>query len=146
MPRPLRLRLIRVSQKKFTASAAAIITNERGEILLLDHYLRAGASWGFPGGFLEYAEQPAEAIRRELKEETGLELKNVRLLSPRVINGHIEFLFRAQADGEPRVLSREIRRAEWFAPDNLPENLSRKQRAQIREVLQAEFDKKLERD
>ena len=51
-PRFLRLRLIRASQKKFTASAAAIITNERGEVLLLDHYLRPGASWGFPGGFL----------------------------------------------------------------------------------------------
>ena len=49
----LRLRLIRASQSKFTASAAAVITNERGEILLLDHYIRPGGGWGFPCGFLE---------------------------------------------------------------------------------------------
>ena len=75
-----------------------------------------------------------------------MKLENVRLLSPRVIGRHIEFLFRAEASGDPEILSREIRAAQWFVHDNLPADLSRKQKSQIKEVLQVEFDKKLERD
>lgn len=138
MPRALRLKLIRVSQKKFTASVAAIITNEKKEVLLLEHVLRPASGWGIPGGFMEYGEQTEEAIRRELLEETGVELENVRLYRARVVNRHIEFIFRAEASGKPQILSREILTAEWFAVDKIPEMMSRAQKALIEEVLSRE--------
>ena len=138
-PRFLRLKAIRLTQKKFTASAAAIIIDELGKVLLLDHVLRAGSGWGYPGGFLEYGEQPEEAIKRELREETGLELKNVRLVRARVINRHIEFLFRAEAAGVAEVKSREINKAEWFAPDKLPEKMSQIQKSLVEKVLNDEI-------
>ncbi|KKW20126.1 MAG: hypothetical protein UY63_C0001G0031 [Parcubacteria group bacterium GW2011_GWA2_51_10] len=34
--------------------------------------------WGFPGGHLEMYEDPADCAKREILEETGLELENVR--------------------------------------------------------------------
>ena len=73
LPPWLRLKIIRTTQQKFTVSAAAIITNDNGEVLLLNHVLRPFSGWGLPGGFLGAGEQPEEAIRREIREETGIE-------------------------------------------------------------------------
>jgi ADP-ribose pyrophosphatase YjhB (NUDIX family) len=138
-PRLVRLKIIRFSQSKFTASAAAVITDESGRLLLLDHVLRPGLSWGLPGGFLEAGEQPEDAIRRELREETGLRLENVRLLRTRVISRHIEFLFRAEAEGPAEAKSGEIREAGWFAPGRLPEKMSEAQKSLIEKVLREEI-------
>jgi mutator protein MutT len=143
MPRGLRLRIIRATQKKFTASAAAIIVNERQEILLLEHAIRAGDGWGIPGGFLESGEQAEDAVRRELLEEIALELENVRLFRVRIINRHIEFLFLAETHGVAEIKSGEIKSIGWFGADELPEQMSLAQKSIIRKVLSGEFDKKV---
>lgn len=138
MPRAWRLRSVRLTQKKFTVSVVAVVFNPEGKILLLDHFLRPGASWALPGGFMEAGEQPEAAIRRELREETALELENVQLLLVRTINRHLEILFRAEADGEPRPDTREIEAAGWFSFDRLPAETSQIQRRLIEKVLRAE--------
>lgn len=134
-PGYLRLKAIRISQKKFTTSVAAIIINNKDEILLLDHVLRATSSWGIPGGFLEFVEQPESAIKREIREETGLELEDVKLYSVRTINRHLEILFLAKPKGKAEVKSREIKRLGWFTFDNMPENMSVVQKSLIKKVL-----------
>jgi hypothetical protein len=58
MPSSARMKIVRLTQKQFTVSVAAIVLNESDEILLLDHVLRPGSGWGIPGGFLARAEQP----------------------------------------------------------------------------------------
>jgi 8-oxo-dGTP diphosphatase len=134
-PPLVRLRLIRLTQKKFTASVAAIITNEKGEVLLLDHVIRPYSSWGMPGGFLEHGEEPEKAIRRELLEETGLELDLVKMFRVRTLGRHIEILFTAAAAGEVKALSREINDFGWFSLKSMPDDMSAAQKATIREVL-----------
>jgi len=57
-------------------AAGAFVTNERGQILLL----RRGQgekqnSWTVPGGIMELGETPREAAKREVLEETGLEVE-----------------------------------------------------------------------
>ena len=135
MPYFLRLRLIRATQQKFTVSVAAIVTNERGEILLLDHVLRPFSSWGIPGGFVDAGEQPEAAVRREIREETGLELTSVEMVRVRTINRHVEILFRARASGKGEIKSREISGLGWFEFGKMPEKLSRVQKSLIEEVL-----------
>ncbi len=139
LPSRLRLKIIRATQKKFTASVAVIITNRNGKVLLLDHFLRPGSGWGIPGGFIEHGEQPEAAARREIREEAGIELENLRMLGVRTLNRHIEFLFRAESDATACVSSREIKSLGWFAVDEMPEEMSPLQKSTVEKVLKGEI-------
>ncbi len=132
----LRLKIVRATQHKFTVSVAAVIINENEEILLLDHVLRPSSGWGIPGGFVKRGEQPEEAIEREIREETGLELHDLKLFRVRTSHRHIEILFRAQATGKAEVKSREINDAAWFKIDKVPEDMSEEQKSVVKKVLQ----------
>lgn len=133
-----RLKIVRATQRKFTVSVAAIVTNERGEVLLLDHVLRPYSNWGIAGGFLEANEQPEDAIRREIREETGLELKNLQMVAVGTKNRHVEILFRAEATGRAEAKSREINAAAWFAVEEMPEDMSGAQKSEILDFLRVE--------
>lgn len=56
----------------------AAIFNERGEILLMER--ADGSGWCLPCGFVEPGETPVEGVIREVREETGLEIKVKRLV------------------------------------------------------------------
>lgn len=134
LPPWLRMKIIRATQQKFTVSAAVIITNDRGEVLMLNHVLRPFSGWGLPGGFVAAGEQPEAAIRREIREETGIELEGLTMFRIRTLQRHVEMLFVATADGEPTVKSREILGLGWFDITRLPEGTPRSQAELIREV------------
>jgi ADP-ribose pyrophosphatase YjhB (NUDIX family) len=125
-----------LTQPRFAVTAGAVVLDEAGRVLLLGHALRRGQGWGIPGGFIHAGEQPEEAVRREVREEIGLELEEVELVLVRTLTTarQVEVIFRARmkaaALGE-RSSSFEIDRAEWFAPDELPGELSRDQRRLI---------------
>lgn len=138
-PRVIRLKIIRATQNTFTASAGALVTNSRKEILLLDHVLRPKSGWGIPGGFMNHGEQPEQTISREIMEEVGLELKNIKMLRVRTIGRHLEILFSAEAEGEPEVLSREIKSAGWFAVDKIPAEMNQAQKFIIENYLKSEL-------
>ena len=80
-------------------------------------------------------EQPEEAIRRELQEETGIELENLKMLGVKTIGRHVEILFSAVTAGEASVQSREILGLGWFTKNNLPEHLPASQKDVIRRLL-----------
>lgn len=146
VPFRLRLMVIRISQKKFTVSVVAIIQNPQGEVLILDHFIRPGTTWGLPGGFIDSNEYPDAAIKRELKEETNLDLENLELVQIRTLNKHIEILYRADANGEITLEPSEIRDFGWFPYDSMPGVVSKVQQALIRKVLKADSRHSLERD
>jgi ADP-ribose pyrophosphatase YjhB (NUDIX family) len=129
LPRGVRTRIVRATQNTFTVSVAAIIVNERQEVLLLDHVLRPRSGWGFPGGFLDANEHAQAAVEREVSEETGLALENVRLMR----------VFAARPVGEASVQSSEIYRLGWFAVESLPEGTTLAQKMLIGEVLNSEI-------
>jgi ADP-ribose pyrophosphatase YjhB (NUDIX family) len=139
-PRFVRRAGVWLTQPRFTVTAAAVVSDERGRVLLLRHVLRKGSGWGVPGGFLVAGEQPEEAVRRELREETGLELDGVELAFVRT-NAHVrqvEVIFRCRmraAALEGLEKGFEIDRAEWFARDALPEGLGADQRRLIERAL-----------
>jgi ADP-ribose pyrophosphatase YjhB (NUDIX family) len=137
----VRLRIVRSSQTNFTVSVAAIVINEERKVLLLDHVLRPRSGWGFPGGFLDADEAAADAIKREVKEETGIDLADLTLHRVLARGRHDEIIFWARPVGDPRVLSSEIYRLGWFGTDEFPEGTTMGQKMLIGEALAGLFDK-----
>lgn len=64
---------IAVTQKAIVFRAGKFLTMRRGATAP-SHPL----AWDLPGGELEYGEDPASGIAREIKEETGLEVKDLK--------------------------------------------------------------------
>ena len=139
-PRFVRRAGVWLSQTRFTVTAGAVVRDEEGRVLLLRHTLRKGSGWGIPGGFIMRGEQPAEAVRREVREETGLALEKVELAFVRTL-GHVsqvEVIFRAEMAAEALGGLRknfEIERAQWFALDALPADVGLDQRRIIDRAL-----------
>lgn len=76
--------------------------------------------WNIPGGFVTYAESPEEGMRREMLEETGVEVRLEKLLgvftqkfgSPYYMRGH---MYLARCEGTTlRLQKDEIAEAEWM--------------------------------
>src|SRR6267378_1910732 len=107
------------------------------KLKFVEHVFRPDEGWGIPGGFMSKGEQPEAALRRELREEIGIEVQDVELLLARTLtkSRQIEIYFRAKALGSPEPCSFEIKSARWFAVDDLPIELSKDQRRLIRRAL-----------
>ena len=131
---------MRFTHTRFTVTAGAVIFNDQKQVLLLKHRFRAGSGWGLPGGFLERGEQPIDALRRELREEIGLELEDVEIFAARSFEKpkQVEVLFRARANANVKPLAMEVERAEWFSIDSLPEGLPRDQRVYVERAAKTE--------
>lgn len=63
----------------FRAGVGAVVLDGRGRVLLLERSDLAGA-WQFPQGGLDEGESPLAAARREVREETGIPERSLRLL------------------------------------------------------------------
>jgi 8-oxo-dGTP diphosphatase len=137
VPKRFRRWSVRATQAKFTVTAAGIIFDNDGKVLLLKHLFRPGSGWGIPGGFVEAGEHPEAALRRELREETGLEIESAKVFDTRAFGPQqqIEIVFLGQANGAPFPQSLEVDQAVWFSPDALPENLSADQKRLIERAV-----------
>jgi len=57
-------------------TVGALCEDELGRLMLVRRAIEPGkGKWDTPGGFLEEGESPLDGLRRELREETGLEIE-----------------------------------------------------------------------
>ncbi len=77
-------------------SVTAIVTNERDEILLI--HKTDNDRWALPGGAMDIGERMAEAVVREVKEETGIDVHVTGIVGVYTDPGHVM----AYDDGEVR--------------------------------------------
>ncbi len=68
-------------------AAYAVVTSHRGVLLTeLSERTNAAGRWNLPGGGIDSSESPEQALLREVFEETGQQVHDVRLLT--VLSGH----------------------------------------------------------
>ena len=110
-------------------TASAVLVDEQGRVLLGRRAVEPElGKWDLPGGFLEEGEEPLAGLRRELREETGLDVEPLSFLGAWVDRygeeeGAISTLnlyWLARADGDPHAAD-DVAELRWFAADELPE-------------------------
>ena len=110
-------------------TASAVCEDDEGHFLLS----RRGVDpfkgkWDFPGGFLDEDEHPLDALRRELAEETGLEVEPTEWFGAFMIRYGDEpdarwvlnLVWRAQVVGGEEHAADDVSELRWFAPAELP--------------------------
>ena len=103
---------------------AVIVLVSRGdEYLLANHANRSTDMWTCLAGFVEMGETIENAVAREVLEETGISVKNVRYVASQSwpFPDQLMLAFRAEYEsGEITVQPEEIREAAWFNKNKLP--------------------------
>lgn len=109
-------------------TVSAIVVDDGGRVLLARRRGDPGKGmWDIPGGFIEEGEAPLETLRRELEEETGVEIEPTAFLggfADRYGEGGVytvNFYWTAHIrSGEPSPAD-DVADLRWFGPDELPE-------------------------
>ncbi len=94
-----------------------------GRVLLIRRGIEPGkGSWAQPGGFLEVDETVAEGARREMLEETGLEVEVGEIIGlyTRLEAAVVVVAFEARITGGTPTITPEAMEIGIFAPDELP--------------------------
>lgn len=120
-PTPLKRRVVRLASPSYTLGAVCVLEHE-GEILVLWQPHRAG--WSLPGGFMDKGETPADAVRREVAEEIGIEIDpgDVMAVQVDVERQGVDVIFRVPLARRPVLgLATEARKARWVDPSEIDE-------------------------
>src|SRR5688572_19247724 len=112
----------RFFQPKYSVGVIGVVINDEGKVLLVEHVFHPRLPWGLPGGWINFNEDPAEAVERELSEELALKVDAHRLLlMQRTQFNHLDIAYLCQAENEIGNLSYELLDYAWFAFEDLPQ-------------------------
>lgn len=109
------------------AVIVAIICNDK--ILLARGANWSGGWYSLIAGYVDVGESLEEALVREVKEEVGLDIQNIRYYKsqPWPLSGSMMIGFVAEAEENQKIIidPKEIAEAAWFTRGNLPKHSSK---------------------
>ena len=117
----LRYLFLRVLNPSFMVGAMALIQDDAGRLLILEHTYRREVPWGLPGGWLRRSESPETGLQREVLEETGLVVRVDALLAADFwASGQFDLLYRCSVMSGTYRPSDETSNYCWSAIHELP--------------------------
>jgi ADP-ribose pyrophosphatase YjhB (NUDIX family) len=122
-------------KNQFTIGVFGIIFDKQGRVLLC--HRNNYDLWNLPRGALKSGEAPCVGAKREVKEETELE---VEILKPMGVyskqeKNEIIFSFICNIIGGEITLNNEANKIEYFEIDKIPSNTSPKQVERIKDAI-----------
>ena len=131
---PLQWRVLWLTHAKFMVGVTGVVRDDQGRVLLLRHRMwPPERQWGLPTGYAVKGEEFTQTVAREVREETGLEVKAGRLVHLK--SGYklrVEVAYEAVlVGGDMTIDSFEILEGKWFSPDALPEGMQESHRLLI---------------
>ena len=111
----------------------AVILNDKNEVLLLQRNKEPEKGfWSIPGGAVEFNETIEDALIREIKEETDVDVEIIKLLS--VVNHIVKsdsahwvspnFLCKIISGTVKNVEPNKHTDIQWFSLNDLPDNIT----------------------
>ena len=126
------------------ATVGALIVDDRGRVLMIRTH-KWSDLWGIPGGKIRRGEPSIDALRREIREETSLEIENIRFVMAQDCIDSPEFMrpehflllnYVVRATGTDVTLNDEAEEFRWLTPrDALALDLNRPTRLLLEECL-----------
>ena len=107
--------------------AVIIAIVKEGKLLLAKHVRTPGNMYGLIAGFVEAGETLKEGVKREIMEEVGLHVKNIKYFGsqPWPFPHSLMIAFTAEYEsGEIHADGDEIQEAKWFSVNELPQTPS----------------------
>ena len=120
-----------------SVSVAGVIVDDDGRALLVQR--RDNHHWEPPGGVLELGESIDDGLRREVREETGLDIEPTMLTGvyKNMKRGIIALVFRCRITGGELTLSNETEAIRWAAEVEVTELASEAYAIRILDALRA---------
>lgn len=131
---PAQWRVLWLAHATFMVGVTGIVRDDLGRVLLLRHRMwPEGRQWGLPTGYARRGEEFGATVVREVKEETGLDVKAGTLVHLK--SGYklrIEVAYEAALVGGVLTTDPfEILEARWSYPDDLPDGVQESHRLLI---------------
>ena len=104
--------------------AVIVLVSKGDEVLLQRNSHYKAAHWSLVAGYVDPGESLEEAVRREIREEASLEVKDLRYITSQTwpFPSNIMIGFRAEyASGTLKPDGEEVIESGWFRRGNLPE-------------------------
>jgi ADP-ribose pyrophosphatase YjhB (NUDIX family) len=123
---------------KHSVSVAAVITDDQGRALLIQR--RDNGHWEPPGGVLELGETIEEGLRREIREETGLDIEPGPLTGvyKNMVRGIVALVFRCAVVGGHLTATDETAAFRWADELQLGDLADEAYRVRIQDALVSE--------
>jgi len=119
--------------------AAAVFVADGARVLLVKRKVAPEqGKWALAAGFVEQGEDPQAAARREVREETGLEVVVERMLDLAFNEADkvIVILYQARAVGGALAANDDVEEARWFGAAELPDLAFESTRRAVRDWLE----------